>query len=264
MKNIYFILLLTIASTSAVFSQSSKTKKADKLYDSFEYVKAADAYLKLVKKGETDTYVFTRLANAYYFINDTKNAATYYSRVVNEEGVDAETVYNYAQSLKANGDFEASNAQMKRFAQMKPNDSRAVAFKNNPNYIPKLLEKRERYSAKAIEDLNSGYSDFGGLIVGNKMYFTSARNTAKKNYKPTKEPFYDIYEATISGDKFMGIVPVKGEVNTKYHESNPTITPDGKRMYFDRNDYYENKYEKDEEGINRLNIYYAEMIPEGG
>ena len=53
---------------------------------------------------------------------------------------------------------------------------------------------------------------------------------------------------------------MKGDVNTKYHESTVAITADGKRMYFDRNDYYNGKYKKSEEGINELNIYYAENV----
>jgi outer membrane protein OmpA-like peptidoglycan-associated protein/tetratricopeptide (TPR) repeat protein len=263
MKNIYLILLLLIANTTIVLAQNNKTKKADQHFERFEYVKAAEEYQKLLKKGEGSTYVFTQLANSYYYINDTKKAEPYYRRVARSRNVDAEVVYSYAQTLKANGKHDESREQMEKFAEMKPTDSRAKAFKANPNYVPKLLEERERYSATAIKDLNSGYSDFGGITYGNKIYFASARNTSRKNYKPTQEPFYDVYEATISEDKFVGIVPVKGDVNTKVHEANIAITPDGKRMYFDRNDYLANKYGKDEDGINRLNIYYAEMTPEG-
>ena len=35
---------------------------------------------------------------------------------------------------------------------------------------------------------------------------------------------------------------LSGDVNTKYHESNAVISADGKRMYFDRNDYFEGDY----------------------
>src|SRR5690606_23593061 len=53
---------------------------------------------------------------------------------------------------------------------------------------------------------------------------------------------------------------LNGEVNTKYHESSVAITADGKRMYFDRNDFIDGKYKKNEEGINQINIYYAENV----
>lgn len=261
MNKIYTILLLIAVSSTMAFAQNSKTKKADQYYERLQYTDAAEAYQKLLKKGEGSTYVFTRLGNSYYFINDTKKAETYYKRVVKRKDVDAETVYNYAQSLKANGKFADYNTYMKQFAEMKPNDSRAVAFMKNPDYLPEIIdENAQKYSATNLDALNSKYSDFGGTVVGNDFYFTSARNTSRKKYGWNEEPFLDIYKASLVGGTVKGESLLKGDVNTKYHESTVAITADGKRMYFDRNDYYNGKYKKSEEGINELNIYYAENV----
>lgn len=261
MNKIYTILLLIAVSSTMAFAQNSKTKKADQYYDRLQYTDAAEAYQKLLKKGEGSTYVFTRLGNSYYFINDTKKAETYYKRVVKRKDVDAETVYNYAQSLKANGKFADYNTYMKQFAEMKPNDSRAVAFMKNPDYLPEIIdENAQKYAATNLDALNSKYSDFGGTVVGSDFYFTSARNTSRKKYGWNEEPFLDIYKASLVGGTVKGESLLKGDVNTKYHESTVAITADGKRMYFDRNDYYNGKYKKSEEGINELNIYYAENV----
>src|SRR5690606_3769785 len=113
---------------------------------------------------------------------------------------------------------------------------------NNPNYIPKLMEESERHTVKLVEEVNSAHSDFGGEISGNKFYFTSSRNTARKNHKMTQEPFYDIYVADYTEGVITNVNPVKGDVNTKFHEGVVAISPDGNRMYFDRNDYYRGKY----------------------
>lgn len=243
------------------FAQNSKTKKADQYYDRLQYTDAAEAYQKLLKKGEGSTYVFERLGNSYYFINDTKKAETFYKRVVKSKDVVPEIVYNYAQALKANGKFGDYNTYMKQFASMKPSDSRAVAFMENPDYLPKIMdENAQKYTATNLDALNSKYSDFGGNVVGNDFYFTSARNTTRKKYGWNEEPFLDIYKASIIGDVEKNEVLLKGDVNTKYHESTVAITADGKRMYFDRNDYFNGKYKKSEEGINELNIYYAENV----
>ena len=261
MNKIYTILLLLAVSATMVTAQNSKTKKADQYYDRLQYTDAAEAYQKLLKKGEGSTYVFERLGNSYYFINDTKKAETYYKRVVKKKDVDPETIYNYAQSLKANGKFGDYNTYMKQFAEMKPSDSRAVAFMQNPDYLPKIVdESTQKYSATNLDALNSKFSDFGGTVVGNDFYFTSARNTTRKKYGWNEEPFLDIYKASIVGGVEKNEVLLKGDVNTKYHESTAAITADGKRMYFDRNDYYNGKYKKSEEGINELNIYYAENV----
>lgn len=261
MNKIYTILLLIAVSTTMVTAQNSKTKKADQYYDRLQYTDAAEAYQKLLEKGESSTYVYERLGNSYYFINDTKKAETFYKRVVKKKDVNPETVYNYGQSLKANGKFGDYNTYMKQFAEMKPSDSRSIEFMKNPNYLPEIIdENSQKYTATNLEALNSKYSDFGGVAVGKDFYFASARNTTGKKYGWNEEPFLDIYKASIVGGVEKNEVLLKGDVNTKYHESSVTITADGKRMYFDRNDYYNGKYKKNEEGINQINIYYAENV----
>ncbi|MGJ8665513.1 MAG: OmpA family protein [Patiriisocius sp.] len=260
MKKIYTIFLLLAVSTSFVTAQNSKTKKADKLYANLAYTDAAEAYQKLLKRGDGDLYVFERLANSYYFINDTKKAETYYKRVVKSKDANPEAVYNYAQTLKANGKFSDYNTYMKQFASMKPNDTRAKDFMKNPNYVPQIIENMARYTATNMEEINSKYADFGGIVYGKDFYFASGRNTSRKKYQWNEEPYLDLYKATDVGGTMKNPVLVDGDVNTKYHESNAVISADGKRMYFDRNDYFEGDYDKSEEGVNQINLYYAEQI----
>lgn len=253
MKKIYTIFLLLAMSTTVGIAQNSKTKKADKHYDRLEYNDAAAEYAKLIKKGETDPYVYERLGNSYYFINDTKNAALYYKNIVNQENVDSEIVYNYAQSLKANGNVSEYNTYMKKFADMKPSDSRAVAFMKNPNYLPKIVdEDRQKFTAENAGDLNTELSDFGGRMYNGDIYYTSVKDKSRNTYS--------IYRAAMEGGVPTEGELLKGDVVTKLNESTPAITADGKRMYFDRNDYIKGKIKRDKEGITQMSIYYVENV----
>ena len=260
MKKIYTILLLIAVSTATLSAQNSKTKKADQLYERLLYTEAAEAYQKLIERGHGDRYVFGQLANSYYFINDTKKAEPFYKRVVKGRNVNAETIYRYAQTLKANGKYSEHNTWMQKFAEMKPEDSRATDFLKNPNYIPKIMEEQARFTAANLEEINTKYSDFGAAKAGNDFYFASARNTSRKEYGWNEQPYLDIYKANNVGGTIKNANLLEGEVNTKYHEGAVAITADGKKMYFDRNDYYEGKYEKSEEGINQINLYSAEYV----
>ena len=260
MKKIYTILLLIAVSTTIVSAQNSKTKKADNLYDRLAYTDAAQAYQKVLKRGTTDVYVFERLANCYYFINDTKKAEMYYKRVAKSKDANPEAIYNYAQTLKANGKFSDYNTWMKNFAKLSPNDTRVKEFMKNPNYIPKIMDDMARYTATNMEDINSEYADFGGIVYGKDFYFASGRNTSRKTYQWNEEPYLEIYKATNIGGTMKNAELLNGDVNTKYHESNAVISADGKRMYFDRNDYFEGDYDKSANGINQINLYYAENI----
>lgn len=260
MKKLYTIVFLLVASTTFTFAQNRDTQKADNHFDRFEYVKAADEYEKLIRRGKADDYVYTRLADSYFLINETKKAEPFYRRLSTRPNVKAETIFNFSQTLKANGKFDESNSMMDKFAQMSPNDTRAIQYKQNPNYIPQILEGKPRFSLKQVGGLNSTFSDFGAHKAGDKIYFSSARNTARKTYGRSQEPFLDIYEATYVNGMATNIKSVGGDVNTRYHEGIVAVTSDGKRMYFDRNDFYNGKYKKDDEGINQLNIYYAELV----
>jgi outer membrane protein OmpA-like peptidoglycan-associated protein/tetratricopeptide (TPR) repeat protein len=260
MKKIYTFLILVVVCTAVATAQNNDTKKADQLYDRLLYTDAATAYQKLLKKGKGSRYVFERLANSYYYINDTKKAETYYKRVVKGRKVNPETVYNYAQTLKANGKFGDYNTAMMQFAELKPADSRAMEFMKNPNYVPKIMENAPRYSAKNLENINTEYSEFGGFMKGKDFYFSSARNTARKKYGWNEEPYLDIYQASDVGGTIKNAALLGGDINTKYHEGNVAITADGKRMYFDRNDFFEGDYDKSSEGVNQINLYYAELI----
>ncbi|MEL6810474.1 MAG: OmpA family protein [Bacteroidota bacterium] len=261
MKKIYTLLLICTVTFAA--AQNKDTKKADQLYDKLAYTDAAKEYQKLLKKGKAGRYVFERLANSYYFINDTKKAETYYKRVVKGRKVKPEPVYNYAQVLKANGKFSDYNMWMKKFSEMAPNDSRAIDFMKNPNYVPQIMEDFARYEAKNLEDINTEYSEFGGTIVGKDFYFSSARNTTRKKYHWDEQPFLDVYKAKLVGDVIKNAELLEGDVNTKFHEGNVAFSADGKRMYFDRNDYLDGKFKKNEEGINQINLYYTEIVDGG-
>ena len=256
MKKIYILILLITISSNA-FAQNKDTKKADDLYKRLAYTEAAETYQSLLKKGKGSRYVYEQLANSYYFINNSKKAETYYKRVVKSRKVKPETVYNYAQVLKTNGKSGDYNVWMKKFAQMSPEDSRAIAFMKDPDYLPKYLGSTKKFSLTNLKDINTEYSEFGGTVINKSFYFSSARNTARKIYGWNEEPFLDIYVADIVGGTEKNADLITGDVNTKYNEGNVAITADGKRMYFDRNDYFKEKYKKSEEGISQINLFTA-------
>ncbi|EDO26340.1 predicted protein, partial [Nematostella vectensis] len=194
MKKLYITLSFVIAS-GILSAQNNKTKSADKLFDRFEYVEAANEYLKLVDKNQNDNYINQQLADSYYNVFNTKEAVKWYAKLVEEEQK-PEVYYKYAQMLKAEGNYEEANKQMQKFASLAPNDSRAMSYKSNPNYLSKLKSQRPLFDIKP-SDISSDKSDFGGVLTNdNTIYFTSARNTARKSHGWNNEPYLDIYQAT--------------------------------------------------------------------
>jgi len=256
-KNFYIAFSFVIASSS-LCAQNASTKKADKLFSRYEYVAAAEEYLKLVDNGKSDTYVYKQLADTYFNMFNATEAVKWYARAT-ETSQDAETYYRYAQMLKANGKYEEANKQMQKFASLAPNDQRAKAFKENPNYIPRLLDKQKKYDVKSLE-ISSDKSDFGAVLYDNQLYFTSARNSARKDYGWTKEPFLDVYKADYNIDGTITNAATVGELNSKYHDGPVSISTDGNTVYFASDSFRESSFEKDKKNnlkLGRNNLYVA-------
>ena len=257
MKNLYIALSFGLISSSLI-AQNKDTKAADKLFNRYEYVSAAKEYQKLADNGKGDGYVYKQLADTYYNMFNTTEAAAWYAKAT-ETQQDAETYFRYAQMLKSNGKYEEANKQMGKFATMLPNDLRAKAYKENPNYVPKLVGKTPGYTAKSLE-VSSDKSDFGAVLYDNTLYFTSARNSSRKNYGWNEEPYLDIYKATLGDSGTFSEATTVSELNSKFHDGPVTISTDGNTMYFSSDSFKENLFEKDKANklkLGRNNLYKA-------
>ena len=257
MRKIISIFIITLLSSAILTAQSNETKRADKHFNKYEFVEAATDYLKLVTDGKADTYVYSQLAESYFNVFNTVEAEKWYAKAL-ETSSEPEMVYNYSQMLKANGKYEESNTQLDLFASMRPADHRATAFRENPNYLPKILEKGKRFNVQNLA-INSEVSDFGGTLKNGKLYITSARNSNRKTYGWNEEPFLDIYTAYVNDDgEFQTPSIIEQNINTKYHEGTVSFSPDGNTMYFSRESFYEKVYQRDsitKYKISVLNLY---------
>ncbi|GEC78344.1 OmpA family protein [Flavobacterium aquatile] len=257
MKNLYIVLSFGLMSISLV-AQNKDTKAADKLYSRYEYVDAAKAYQKLVDNGKGDGYVYKQLADTYYNMFNTAEATTWYAKAT-ESTQDAETYFRYAQMLKSSGKYEEANKQMAKFAALSPNDQRAKTFKENPNYVPKLVGKTPGYTAKSLE-VSSDKSDFGAVLYDNDLYFTSARNSSRKNYGWNEEPFLDIYKATLGDSGTFSEATTVSSLNSSFHDGPLTISTDGNTAYFTSDSFREGSFERDKKNklkLGKNNIYKA-------
>lgn len=243
MKKTYITLSFVFAGLVAS-AQNKDTQAADKLYNRYEYIDAAEEYLKLVSANKADNYVYRQLAESYYNVFNTAEAAKWYAKAT-EEKQDAEVYYRYAQMLKADGKYDQSNKQMEKFAAMSPNDQRAMAFKREPNYIPRLKNQMKLFDSKTM-DINSDKSDFAAVLTNdNTLYFASARNASRKTYGYNDEPYLDMYYATRNADgTYSKPMEVNG-VNTKFHDGPATLSADGNTMYFSSETFKDGQFDKD-------------------
>ena len=260
MNKKYFSFLLLLFPL-VIAAQSGKQKKADRLYEDFAYSKAIEAYQDLVEDNYNKVYNQTQLGNSYYKLRDPYNAVKYYAAVVDEPGVSPEIYYRYAQMLRGVRKYEESREWLRKYLEEGQNPKQAEEILSTDTIA--VYEGLESFRVNPV-DYNSQYSDFGSHFNNGTIYFTSARgqaDTRTKIYDWTGEPFLDIYTVPAQGGS---VTALSGEVNSVRHEGPITISEDGKTMYFTRNNYLDNKNgKKDEEGVNHLKIYRAQLEQDG-
>ena len=262
MKTLY-TLVFVLSITIGAFAQGSKLNKADKKYDKYSYIDAIEIYEKVAEKGYKSVELFEKLGNAYYFNGELDKASKWYGELfaLNQE-VDSEYYFRYAQALKAEGNYEKSNQYMELFAQ-KTNDTRAKLFQENKDYLTDIDAVSGKYTMDKT-DVNSEFYDYGPTFFGKQIVFTSSRsegNQYSKIHDWTKQNFTDLFVASIDNDGKLGSVEnFSKTVNTKYNESSPVFTKDGKTMYFTRNNYNDGKKRKSDDKVIMEKIYKAELI----
>ncbi|WP_297869523.1 OmpA family protein [uncultured Flavobacterium sp.] len=262
MKTLY-TLVFVLSITVGAFGQGSKLNKADKKYDKYSYIDAIEIYEKVAEKGYKSVELFQKLGNAYYFNSELDKASKWYGELfaLNQE-TDSEYYFRYAQALKAEGNYEKSNQYMELFAQ-KTNDSRAKLFQENKNYLTNIDAVSGKYTIDKT-DVNSEFYDYGPTFFGKQIVFTSSRsegNQYSKIHAWTKQNFTDLFVASIDNDGRLGSVEnFSKTVNTKFNESSPIFTKDGKTMYFTRNNYNDGKKRKSDDKVIMEKIYKAELV----
>ncbi|TCD18091.1 flagellar motor protein MotB [Pedobacter psychrodurus] len=237
-----------------VFSFSASAqyalKDADKQYELFNYSKAIDLYEQAYKKKET-LHAAERLANAYAFVYNYKQAESWYAIAAKMPGSSPENILGYAKALQRNSKYSEAKVQYLNYIDKKKNVSEkqqavwvascdsALKWIRNPKKIELINQKT----------LNSTQSDWGAVNYQGGVVFTSDRSnsglTAQESkpflrFDGSKEPDKKIYGWTGNGylklyikpspNDSLQLFPIKA--GTSYHVGSASFTADGKTMYF--------------------------------
>ncbi|HLV46907.1 MAG TPA: OmpA family protein [Flavobacterium sp.] len=242
-------------------AQEVKEKKADTKYENSAYIDAISIYTKLADKGYASEELLTKLGNSHYFTANYEEAAKWYGQLFDmaESDIDTEIYFRYAQSLKSIGEYDKSDEYMKKFHQLKKEDSRGQMFNDNQSYLNDIEELPQRFFYQ-LADFNTSYSDFGVAFYNQQIVFSSA--------KPVRGPFKD--ENTWDGQPFFNLFTVNENGKNDYfqieknrfHTANAVFTKDGRFVYFTQS--FKVKAQELEDVVYKdqtiLKIYKAENV----
>ena len=261
MKNIIYTALFIF--TIGAFAQNSNIKIGDKQNQKLAYIDAIKTYEKIVKKGYVNTEICEKIGDAYYYNANYKIAAEWYQKLFSlSKKPNSEYYYRYALTLKSTGKNEESDKFMNQYLLLAPNQQRSVLLKSDENYLNLIKKNSERFEIGTLT-INSPNSDFGGSFYKDQLVFSSSReskNIYKRTHSWTGLPFTSLYSGAINQEGLVS-EPKRfaKNIDTKYNESNPVFTKDGKTVYFTRNNYFKEKKGYNTEGIALLKIYRAQI-----
>lgn len=270
MKIVYKISLifLMVFCANIAFAQKTQLKKAEKAYEQYSYIDAQEIYLKVVADGYRSAEILKKLGNTYYFNADYKNASKWYQELINDFPSETEPVYYFraAQSLKSEGNYKRSDELMDQFAAVGGLTQVIQNYKDNQDYLSNIQSKSDKYVVEKAE-INTSNSDFGPAFYLNNFVFASAMDTVVDGklrlHEWNNQPFLNLYMAEMSEEgKLYNMQKLGGEISTKFHESSPAFTKDGRTIYFTRNNFIDGKKGKDKDKNIRLKVYKAIKLGE--
>lgn len=105
-----------------------------------------------------------------------------------------------------------------------------------------------------FSDLNSSAAEGAVSLAadGRTIYFATSRNT-------TVSGDVDIWVATLNGTRFENVHEVGAPVNTPGWESQPSISPDGRKLFFASN----RPGKIGSEGKENVDIFVSHLLPDG-
>lgn len=267
-RGIWVALVLAIITTTSALAQSGKLKRAKDAMDALDYVNAIQQYQQILQ-SEDNAEAKINLAECYRKINDTENAEYWYSQVVRLQEVQPVHKLYYGQMLQVNGKCDLAKEWYDQFTKEVPEDVRGQYLVKACDYEDELMTKNAGIYEVAGMPFNSNLDDFSPTIFKKSIVFATDR------LKSPSIPRVNMWTGNPFNELFVVDYKAKGEtpgsyeygrpdkyskvLNTKFHEAAVAFSPDGKTIFFTRNNFLNGKTGKSDDGIIKLKVFYGDV-----
>lgn len=232
-------IITTLLAISFCIVVMAQTKKADRLFNNWEYFEAATLYEKAAVKNPSQD-VYFKLGQCYQKMNKYSDALRCYN-VVNDSGpyTNPEFYLKYGQILKNNSRYEQAEVAFQKYADMMPSDPRGLSLKASCEPWIKNDAVAAPFTLTNISSVNSEAADISPVLYKDGIVFTSTRSSVEhtKIYNWTGGYYLDLYSAKSGNatNQFKDIAPFNGNnFNQKYHDGPACFSKDFNTIYFSR------------------------------
>lgn len=255
--------LIVFFFTTHVFAQEQLiAKSADRAFEQFAYSEALEKYQILHSRDSNNLHYLSRIGDSYLKLNDSQNAEIWLKKLVEKkEGFDVRFIYEYAQVLSKNKEYESAKYWYNQYRQnggINPVDEKIDGIEK----LSSFFVSEGKYTIER-EEFNTDQSDFSPFFYEDGVAFVSAREErkwVKSTYNWDKSDYLDYYYFN-PGDTSQRLGKIDG-LNSKYHEGPAQMYAGNEKVVFTRNSVQESKLQRDQKGIANLQLYFGEKVEE--
>lgn len=265
MKNSTIVLAIFLFCALDVSAQSKKEAKGDNLMERYAFLPATKVFKKALEeeKGDTDR-IKKKLAKCYRMLNDPENTAFWYKDIMdNENEIDSDDKFYYAQALSSIGDYMNAKEWFAIYSQETPEDNRSMKFAAHLDNLNHLYKDSTRFRLTPVS-FNSESVDFSPAFYKDGLVFVSARTERTKEFKWNESSFLDLYHCTKGTDGIYAEPTVfNKKLNTRFHEGPVSFFNNENSLVYTRTNYEEGKVRKSSDGVSKLKLYFTVIDSKG-
>lgn len=260
-------LLLSITLVGwLVLPAVAQRKKADKLYAARGY----RAYLEMHDQKDLtklDRQTLIRMGESSRKIGDQRRAERIYRTLIGLNNPDPFWHLYYAQALQTNGQYLKASEQFKICDQLLKVKARGKTYDQRARLGYETCDRMTALHAigpvtiHSVPTLNSSSLDFSPIYFGDGLVWVSTRNPSERRDRWLGDNYMDWYYAKQEADTVYAKPTLFAEkLLTELHEGSCTFSKDQQTIYFTRNDLYQGKRGKSNDGTTKLNLYTAKLV----
>lgn len=245
---IYIPFILFLLLSTGLQAQKPITEAADLAFNEKKYSIAVEkykkAYSKLKKNKDEKNRVRFQMAECYRLMNNMKRAEATYKGLVKSNYFREKPVVllHYANSLKANMNYDEAILEFEEYIKIKPDDPRGQEGLKSCKLAKEWMETPSNYQVTAVKDLNSREDDFAPCFSSdqyNSLIFTSNRegSLGKNADEWTGYNFTDLFQSRVDKkDKWStpDLIENQEVINTVTNEGTSTMNSAFNTLYFSR------------------------------
>ena len=264
MKKTYPILLLSFGLILGGCGANYFVKQGNKKFDAYAYSEAVVQYKKALEKSSTSADAKVQLANSYRLMNNPSAAEGMYREVIAIPDTMPINQFYFGKVLMQNQKYDEAKKAFEQYAKSVPDDKIVKGLIDacaNPKKFNNVLDTCA-YEVNKVE--LSGINTAFGATPFNFGYVFAGQSIIED--KKMRDPYSGLsymdlfYTKKDKAGKWSAPDPIKGGVNTEYHDAFGAVSADGQTMYFTRTNQFKGKVKMNVDKVVNLKILKATLL----